>query len=182
VLLKSDMPAAMMEPLFMSHPIEADWLTVTINLVDDQGVVLLDGEGNPTPNPECDGCRRAQIAQAIHDGILAYFTPVGTMHVASIDMSLQTRGPWTSAIATILIVDADGVPVEGATVSGHWSGATSDSDSGVTGADGKVSLESDRVKDPLSGTTFTFTVGDVSKDGWIYDSDLNVETSDSISL
>jgi len=182
VLLKSDMPAAMMEPLFMSHPVEADWLRVTIHLVDEEGVVVLDDEGNPTSNPECDGCRRAQIAQAIHDGIVAYFTPVGTMHVASIDMSLQTRGPWTSAIATVLIVDAEGVAVEGATVSGHWSEATSDSDSGVTGADGKVSLESDRVKDPPGGTTFTFTVDDVALSGWTYDSASNLETSDSITV
>ena len=66
VLFKSDMPAAMMEPLFMSNPAEADWLRVTIHLVDD--------EGNPTiPNLGCSDCRRAQIAQAIHDGIVSYF-------------------------------------------------------------------------------------------------------------
>jgi N-acetylmuramoyl-L-alanine amidase len=183
VLLKSDMPAAMMEPLFMSHPVEADWLTVTLNQVDGDGVVLLDADGNPTLNPDCENfdCRRGQIARALHDGILAYFTPVGTMHVASIDMSLQTRGPWTNAIATVTIIDADGVPVEGATVSGHWSGATSDSDSGVTDADGKVSLKSDRVKDPPSGTTFTFTVDDVVLSRWTYDPSIG-ETSDSITV
>ncbi|HIC89606.1 MAG TPA: hypothetical protein EYP04_09425 [Anaerolineae bacterium] len=57
VLLKSDMPAVMKEPLFMSYPIEVDWLRGTIHLVDDQGVVTLDEAGNPTPNPECGGCR-----------------------------------------------------------------------------------------------------------------------------
>ncbi|HIC89605.1 MAG TPA: hypothetical protein EYP04_09420 [Anaerolineae bacterium] len=118
----------------------------------------------------------------MHDGILSYFTPVGTIHVDSIDMSLQTRGLWTSAIATVLIVDADGVPVEGATVSGHWSGATSDSDSGVTGADGRVSLESDGMKDPPSGTTFTFTVDSVVLSGWTYEGGSNLETSDSIAV
>lgn len=175
VLLKSDMPAAMMEPLFMSNPAEAELLVTPIYISDDGGLPI-------EPNPDCVDCRRAQIAQAIHDGIMAYFAPVGTMHVASIDMSLQTRGPWTNAIATVTIIDADGVPVEGATVSGHWSGATSDSDSEITGAGGKVSLKSDRVKDPPSGTTFTFTVDDVSKEGWTYDPGTNVETSDSIGF
>ncbi|MCK4470802.1 MAG: N-acetylmuramoyl-L-alanine amidase, partial [Anaerolineae bacterium] len=81
VLLKSDMPAAMMEPLFMSHPAEANLLDTPIYL--DHGV---------TPNSECDDCRRAQIAQALHDGIIGYFAgleptptpePGGVMHIAS---------------------------------------------------------------------------------------------------
>ena len=57
VLFKSDMPAAMMEPLFMSNPAEASLLV--------------------TPISECGDCRRAQIAQAIHDGIVSYFAQGG---------------------------------------------------------------------------------------------------------
>ncbi len=73
VLLKSDMPSAMMEPLFMSNPAEADWLTVTLNEVDDDGVVILT-DGEPTLSADCRDlkCRRGQIATAIHRGILAY--------------------------------------------------------------------------------------------------------------
>lgn len=59
VLLKSDMPAAMMEPLFMSNPDEAALLTTPIY----------------TGNTADLNCRRGQIAQAIHDGILSYFGP-----------------------------------------------------------------------------------------------------------
>ena len=175
VLFKSDMPAAMMEPLFMSNPAEAALLV--------------------TPISEGDDCRRAQIAQAIHKGIVSYFAglepppppePGGVMHVAGIDMDLASvqRGPnlWTYAIATVTIVDEGGLPVEGATVSGHWSGATSDSDTGVTGADGKVSLESDEVKNAPGGTTFTFTVDNVVLSGWTYDSSANTETTDSITV
>lgn len=64
VLLKSDMPAAMMEPLFMSNPLETGLLVTPIFL--NNGVTL---------NTACDkfDCRRGQIAQAIHDGILNYF-------------------------------------------------------------------------------------------------------------
>ena len=112
--------------------------------------------------------------------------PGGKMHVADITMDLATvqRGPnpWTYAIATVTILDEGDLPVEGATVSGHWSEATSDSDSGVTGADGKVSLESDKVKDAPSGTTFAFTVDNVVLSGWTYDSSANTETSDSITV
>ncbi|TDI87125.1 MAG: N-acetylmuramoyl-L-alanine amidase [Chloroflexi bacterium] len=77
VLLKSDMPAAMMEPLFMSNSDEAALLTITMHVVNGEGVVVLDNGGNPTPNDGCVDCRRAQIAQAIHDGILNYFAQVG---------------------------------------------------------------------------------------------------------
>lgn len=66
VLLKAQMPAAMAEPVFMSNPGEATLLAVPI--YTNNGVTL---------NPSCDGCRRAQIAQALHDGIMNYFASGG---------------------------------------------------------------------------------------------------------
>jgi subtilisin family serine protease len=109
-----------------------------------------------------------------------------SMHVKSIDMSTdsKTRGRNTFewAVATVTIFDESESPVEGATVFGHWSDATTDSDSGVTDASGQVSLESDSVKTPPSGTTFTFTVDDVTKDEWTYDSGANKETSAIITV
>ena len=104
------------------------------------------------------------------------------MHIVSIDMSLKTAGPNINAIALVTIVDAAGAPVEGATVEGHWSDATSDTDSGVTVASGEVSLDSDKLKSPPSGTVFTFTVDGVSLAGWTYDPGANVETSDGITV
>ncbi len=106
----------------------------------------------------------------------------GTMHVSSIDMSLKTAGPWVNAIATVTIVDADSNPVEGATVSGHWSGLTSDIDSGTTDTSGQVSFQSDRVRSPSSGSVFAFCVDDATKAGWVYDSSVNTETCDSIQV
>lgn len=109
-----------------------------------------------------------------------------TMHIASIDMSLSQRtagrNTFTHATAVVTIVDANGTPVGGATVEGHWSDATSDTDSGLTDASGQVSLDSDEVKNAASGTTFTFTVDGVSLTGRTYDPASNVETSDSISV
>ena len=57
VLMKSDMPAAMMEPLCMSHPAEAQRLVAKISECQDL---------------TSSACRRAQIAQAIYQGILTY--------------------------------------------------------------------------------------------------------------
>jgi hypothetical protein len=107
---------------------------------------------------------------------------INKVHIASIDMSLKTSGPNTNAVALVTIVDAAGVPVGDATVEGHWSDATSDTDSGLTDAIGEVALDSDKVKHPPGGTVFTFTVDDVSLAGWTYDQAANVETSDSITV
>ncbi len=61
------------------------------------------------------------------------------------------------------IVDDNGVNVQGATVSGEWSSATADLDSGATDASGKVTFYSDEVEVLKGNTaTFTFTVNDVS--------------------
>jgi hypothetical protein len=106
--------------------------------------------------------------------------PPTAMHVADIAMSTKVAGKNVNGIATVTVVDAGGAPVEGATVFGHWSGLTSDSDSGGTVADGTVSLSSDKLKNP-SGT-FTFTVDNITKAGWTYDFAANVETSDSITV
>lgn len=104
------------------------------------------------------------------------------MHVASIDMSLLVRGANYYALATVTIVDEGNNAVEGATVYGHWENATTDSEVGLTDADGKITFISDRVRKPLSGTNFTFVVDDVVKDGWYYDESANVETRDSITV
>ncbi len=102
------------------------------------------------------------------------------MHVASIAMSTKKAGPNVNAIATVTVVDAYDAPVGSATVSGHWSGLTSDSDSGVTDENGSVSLKSNKVRN-ASGT-FTFAVDDITKDGWTYDSTANDETTGSIPV
>jgi len=105
-----------------------------------------------------------------------------SMHISAIHMSLKTAGPNVNAFATVTIVDGSGKAVSGATVSGNWSGATSETDSGVTDMNGQVTFTSDKRKNPGSGTIFTFTVANVEKDGWDYDPNSNNETSDSITL
>lgn len=65
---------------------------------------------------------------------------------------------------------------------GHWEGATADTDTGLTDASGEVSLKSDSVKNPQSGTTFTFVVDNVVLSGWTYDPSANSEMTDSITI
>jgi len=101
-------------------------------------------------------------------------TPItDNMHVSNIDMGefkivFAGINKFYTAEATVTIVDASDIPVEGATVSGTWSEATTDVDSGVTDTNGQVGLESDKVKNPPSGTKFIFTVDNVEKAEWTY--------------
>ena len=106
--------------------------------------------------------------------------PVSAMHVEDIRMSLKKAGPNVVAKAQITVKDNMGNPVEGAEVHGSWSGITDDNDSSVTDDGGIVLLKSDKKKRP-SGT-YIFTVNDIIKDGWSYDSAYNVEVSNSITV
>jgi hypothetical protein len=103
-----------------------------------------------------------------------------TMYVSDIAMSSKTAGPNRSGIAVVTIKDTAGSPIEGATVYGAWSGAYSGGTSGTTGSDGTVRFESGKVRQ--GNATFAFAVEDVVKNGYTYDSSLNVETSDSITV
>ncbi|MBU4305136.1 MAG: S8 family serine peptidase [Candidatus Omnitrophica bacterium] len=108
------------------------------------------------------------------------------MHVADIAMRLSTRAAgknrFTKALATVTVVDANGNPEEGATVYGSWSNATSDTDTGVTDTAGKVTLESNEVKNARNGTTYVFSVDNIVKPDCIYEPAGNEETSDSITV
>ncbi len=97
----------------------------------------------------------------------------------SINKRTAGRNVFTSATAEITIEDDNGIPVEGVIVYGQWSELTSDSDSGITDTSGKVRLTSDNVKN--GSGTFVFTIVNITKEGWIYDSEANLETSDSIT-
>jgi serine protease len=89
----------------------------------------------------------------------------------SIEMATKTKkaGKNTFVWATAIITAGlDETKLDGAAVSGRWSGATSDLDNGITGTDGSVSLNSDQVKVGASELTFTFVVDTITKDGVTY--------------
>ena len=110
--------------------------------------------------------------------------PANTMHVDGIDMALNCRWILYYATAMVTIVDATNNPVEGATVAGHWEDATSDHDSGVTTSNGQTPLLRSNViwTSSPSGTTFTFVVDNVAKEGCEYNPSANEETEGSITV
>jgi hypothetical protein len=106
------------------------------------------------------------------------------MHVSDIQVR-ATRSRWfyIQGQATVTVVDTNGKHVAGATVYGHWSGSVSGSVFGQTGTNGKVTFNSIEIY--YRGgyfsrrLTFTFTVDNIIKAGWIYDKSANIKTSDT---
>lgn len=106
--------------------------------------------------------------------------PVVTVvtRVADIAMSLTVaKNGQARANAVVTVRDGNGNLVNGATVTGTWSGLVSGSGSAVTSA-GKASFASPQSR---NRGTFVFTVTGVTLTGTSYNSSLNVETSDSIT-
>jgi len=97
----------------------------------------------------------------------------------SLGTDRRTRKIFGKAVVTV--VDASSKAVSSAAVSGKWSGATSDKDSGVTSAQGKVLVTSNKVK-AKRGLVFTFCVDNVAKDGFAYDSASDAEKCDSVRV
>jgi hypothetical protein len=120
------------------------------------------------------------------DNVTIEVSPVSanSLHIESIEMTLVQRynGSRTYAIAVITVRDSLGNPVQGVTVSGHWSDAVNRYISATTGVDGQVLCISASLNKPATGTTFTFTVDSLSKTDWNYDTVFNKESSDSVSV
>jgi len=127
----------------------------------------------------------------IDDGpVWSFTTAPGALYVENISMSYRMKGSWYVAQATVTVDiddDGQGLDIKGATVHGNWhynasgqgGGSVIAPAEGSVNPSGKVTVESPRVKD---GGLFTFEVTDIVKEGLIYMSDLNVETSDSIQV
>lgn len=102
------------------------------------------------------------------------------VYVASIAMSYSTNRRGTStASAVVTVRDESGKAVSGATVTGSWSGLASANGTATTNRKGQASFKSPSVK---GGGTFFFTVTGVTASGFGYDSGLNVETTDSVTI
>ncbi|MBD3180131.1 MAG: T9SS type A sorting domain-containing protein [Candidatus Latescibacteria bacterium] len=96
------------------------------------------------------------------------------MHVSDITVGRITRGRNLNGTANVLIVDAGGVPVEGATVYGFFNAPNTNTMTSVTGSDGVAYFETPRTKDSVSD--FCFEVTDVTLSGGSYDSAANAVT------
>lgn len=103
------------------------------------------------------------------------------MHVADISMSTVAAGKRKiRARADIAVVDQDGSPLSGVTVSVAWSGLVNQSVTDITGSDGRIIFDSATVNINQYGE-FTATVTNISAAGYNYIPGSNVETSDCIT-
>lgn len=101
--------------------------------------------------------------------------PVSNIHVAGMTVTrISQPGRRWAGSASVTIVDEWGTAVSGATVSGYFNAPNSNTKSGVTGANGKVTINSDKSKTaPLD---WCFQVTNVVKTGETYDPVANVVT------
>ncbi len=103
-----------------------------------------------------------------------YLAPANVVHVQSITMSWVASGTRFKSRAVVKVVDGNGAAVSGATVTGNFSGAFSESGwTAVTDATGNATITSTST---IRTGTVTFTVTNVSGN---YDATANVVTSKS---
>lgn len=174
VLFKCDMPAAMMEPLLMSHPAEAELLVTPILADPPAGII----------NDDClaFSCRRGQIAQAIFLGTLNYFDSQSEneMHVAAIDMSYTQKRSMYFIHTAVTIHDIADLPVPDAevTVSLTYPDGSQTVDTAVTADDGTAAI---KTRSKATGE-YQSTIINVAKLGWSYDPSANLKISEVLDI
>ena len=88
--------------------------------------------------------------------------------------SSAVKGKRWTATVTISVADQNNAAVEGVVVTGTWSGATSGSASCTTGSNGTCAVTTPSLS---SGTSVTFSVTNLAKDGATYVPSANVVSS-----
>ncbi len=119
----------------------------------------------------------SNVASAMAGSTLGLFT-----HVESVQVGWLAQGGKRKGIAQVTIHDESGAPVEGATVTGEWTGCNlnGQSDSAVTNCNGLAVIQRNKVCTWGDNCDIVFTVTAVSHDASMYDPGANVQTSDSI--
>lgn len=103
----------------------------------------------------------------------------GVMHVEDLTgLGTISRNKWTAKVTTT-VKDAAGAPVSGAVVTGAWSDGLTGTGTCTTGTDGTCTITSASMK--LTVLSVKFTVTNLVKDGFTYDSASNVFTSITIA-
>ena len=102
--------------------------------------------------------------------------PASGLHIGSVNVSLNNRA--TQSIAQVTVLDAQGVPASGVSVSGAWSGLVSRGDSvSETDANGLAIFYSARFR---SSGEVTFCVTNLEKADSTYDPGENLVTCGSV--
>ncbi|MGD9546042.1 MAG: endonuclease [Candidatus Krumholzibacteriia bacterium] len=125
--------------------------TVTLTVTDDQGAQHTDTTS-------------ANITDT---------TPPVVMHVGGIALKTAPDGRKIFGAAEVLVLDDQGNPVAGVTVTGTFGGGVSGADSAVTDADG-IALLASATSAPAP-MTFSFCVDDAAKADATYDAGANLK-------
>jgi PKD repeat protein len=104
--------------------------------------------------------------------------PAPAIYVGGIAMSLNTSRRGTSAVANVVVRNANGALLRNATVTGSWSGVVSGNQATTSGRQGDARFTSPST---INRGSFTFTVTGITLSGYTYRPSSNLETSDSIS-
>lgn len=78
------------------------------------------------------------------------------------DSRLTGKNVFVNSTAVVTILDNNKNTIQGATVSGYWSGTATDTDSALTNETGKATVYSNEVKYKSGTLTFNFTANNVS--------------------
>lgn len=101
----------------------------------------------------------------------------GELHVGDLAGSVSVKGKKWTATVTITVLDQNNALVSGAVVTGAWSGAATGTATCTTGTTGTCSVKVTM----SSGTSVTFGVTNLAKDGYTYNPTANIETSITVT-
>lgn len=117
-------------------------------------------------------------AKAAIDALTGGGGGTGELHVGNMIATKSTRGNKWTATVTITVLDQNNSAVSGVVVTGSWSGAKTGTATCTTGTSGTCSVSTGNMS---SGTSVTFTVTNLSKDGYTYNSSANVVSSITVT-
>lgn len=164
--------------------------------IDAVAMWILSGHAADTAfSPNSDGysvyypedSSTCSIITGYSDIVLSKNSPITVVlnkaRVKQITVTLTRKGKAgikKQCFASVYVVDKNGKPLTNAAVATHWSGIVGDSDVTVTDSRGIAKNIPSNETSALHGT-FTITVDNITKNGYIYDPSLNTETTDSLS-
>jgi Fibronectin type III domain len=105
---------------------------------------------------------------------------VATMHVDGLTgvASANGKGNWKATV-TISVTDANDAPVSNVVVAGAWSAGYSGNASCTTASNGRCSVATGKVSN--SSGSVTFNVSSLTRSGYQYNSNANVQTSVTVA-
>lgn len=101
-------------------------------------------------------------------------TDPNELHVGSMTGTKSAKGKNWSATITVTALDQNNAPVSGVVVTGSWSGARTGTATCTTGSNGSCSVATGNMN---TGTSVTFTVTNLAKDGYTYNAAANAISS-----